>query len=310
MSLTRRLFRSPQFLMGLLLVTVFAIMAVFAPTISPPDRPTTYAEFASYEGDEFRVVSEDAALPQPPNPNAPLGTDHNQYDIFHTLIWGSRTALFFGIVVTSIAATFGLIVGAFSGYVGGGVQRVTLQITDAFLTLPLIAGVWLINQLVFGFAGDTMVHVIRFLEDVHVTPTMIAFILFSWMPYTRVMNAGVLQIKGASFIQAAEALGASRWRIVLRHLIPNAISPLIVLMARDVGAFVTLAAALQVIGIGAASEWGTLLAFNREWVLGVEGNILHYWWVYVPLTSAFILFGFAWNLLGDGLNTVLNPKER
>jgi peptide/nickel transport system permease protein len=140
-------------------------------------------------------------------------------------------------------------------------------------------------------------------------PVMLALIFFSWMPYARITNTTVMGIKRATYIEAAVALGASRRRIIFRHLIPNTISPVIVLATRDIGSMVLLLATFTFIGIGGRSEWGNLLAFGRNWVIGPGGNPLARWWVFLPATLALMLFGIGWNLLGDGLNDWLNPRR-
>jgi peptide/nickel transport system permease protein len=312
MNLWKRLLRNRQALAGLGLVLFFMAVALLAPVLSPPDIPQTPMQRNYARGDGFRIVpeyvEERIREPQPPTAELWFGTDAQQYDIFHSLVWGTRSALRFGMVVTLATALIGMLSGAFSGYVGGWAQTITLRITDAFLAVPLIIAVWMMGQIIYGWGGSNASGLITFLNTLNLTPTMLAFILFTWMPYARIMNATVLQLKQTSFIQASEALGASRWRVVLLHLIPNALSPIIVLMARDVGGVVTFASALEAINLAYASEWGAILSQNRVWILGLSGNILLYWWVYIPITLAFILFGMAWNLLGDGLNAILNPK--
>jgi peptide/nickel transport system permease protein len=142
-----------------------------------------------------------------------------------------------------------------------------------------------------------------------IDPVMLAFVLFLWMPYARLTHTMVLQIKGAEFLEAARALGAGTVRMLLRHLLPNAISPAIVLAARDIGLVVILQASLTFIGLIGGSEWGTLLSIGRRWIIGVGGNPFTYWWAFIPGTLVLILFGVGWNLLGDGLNNWLNPRS-
>ena len=142
-----------------------------------------------------------------------------------------------------------------------------------------------------------------------IDPVMVAFILFSWMPYARIMNTVVLRLKQTEYIQATRALGAGHATVIFRHLIPNAIAPAIVLAARDVGGMVLLHATFTFIGPGGNSLWGRLLVRGRDWVIS-PGGILTYWWVFLPATLALMLFGVGWNLIGDGLNEVLNPRTR
>jgi len=118
----------------------------------------------------------------------------------------------------------------------------------------------------------------------------------------------VARLRNVDYVQAARSAGAGGLRIIFRHLLPNAIAPAIVLVARDVGAMVLLGAAFTFIGVGGESPWGELAALGREYVIGSYGDPLQTWWVYLPVTLALILFGVGWNLLGDGLNDQLNPR--
>jgi peptide/nickel transport system permease protein len=136
---------------------------------------------------------------------------------------------------------------------------------------------------------------------------MLALMAFSWMPYARLINTNVLRLKQMDFVEAARALGAGHTRILLQHLLPNAIAPAIVIAARDVGGMVVLAAAFGFIGMGSSTLWAKMLLQSREWVIGISGNPLTYWWTFVPATVALVLFGLGWNMLGDGLNRLLDP---
>jgi peptide/nickel transport system permease protein len=196
-----------------------------------------------------------------------------------------------------------------------------MRITDAMLAFPLIAAIVLFQQLLllsykasgalifFGqiyTQGSPPTSLQIFLT--WIDPVMLAFILFSWMPYARVMNAVVLLNKDREFIQAAKALGAGHFRVLIHHLIPNSISPSVVLAAKDVGGMVLLQATFTFIGMGGKSDWGNLLVIGRRWIIGPGGNPLTYWWVFIPATLALVLFGIGWNLLGDGFNDWLNPR--
>ena len=138
---------------------------------------------------------------------------------------------------------------------------------------------------------------------------MLVLILFSWMPYARMTNAIVISLKQVEFVQAARAIGTRPARIILRHLIPNSVSPSVVLAARDVGSMVLIQAAFTFIGLDGSSTWGNILAMGRDWILGPGGGIFSYWWVYIPATLALVLFGIGWNLLGDGLSELLDPRD-
>ena len=119
----------------------------------------------------------------------------------------------------------------------------------------------------------------------------------------------VVTLKQVEFVQAAHAIGTKPFRIILRHLIPNSVAPSIVLAARDIGSLVLLQAAFTFIGLDGSSTWGNIIAMGRDWILGPGGGVLTYWWVYVPATLALVLFGIGWNLLGDGLSELLDPRD-
>jgi peptide/nickel transport system permease protein len=317
-------------LIPVLLVCCFFLIAIFAPLISPPSDPNNPLP--------FKLIENIEKYPLPPGNDALLGTAMYypspdmllHYDVFHSVVWGTRDALRFGLIVALFSALLGTLIGAVSGYIGGIFNDITMRFTDAFLAFPIIAGVWLIQQLVFSFERtgsylvawypniDAVVAPLtarqRFITAIGLNPVLIAFILFSWMAYARLINAGFLRLKTADYIMAARTIGASHWRVIIRHLLPNAITPIIVLLARDIGAFVVLRAAFSFIGMGGSilsglPEWDRILLLGRTWVIGVGGDLLLYWWLYLPVTITLVLFGISWNMLGDRLNVLLNPRE-
>ena len=299
----RRFLRQSQNLIGLLLVGACMYVAIDVPRLAPPDpgKPESYHSVG-------RITDQ---LPRPPSEIAPWGTVSGQLDVRHTVLWGTRSALRFGLTVTVLTAIFGILAGALSGYVGGWFNSLVMRVTDALLAFPVIAGVVLLTQInVPPTAGQPASAAYIFFDTLGLDPLMVALIAFSWMPYARLINANVLKIKEADYILASKSLGVGTLRMIFKHVLPNTIAPAIVLAARDVGVFVVLEAAFTFIGLGGGSEWGTLLANNRNWIIGVRGNPFTYWWVYIPPTVALILFGVGWNLLGDGLNQALNPRQQ
>ncbi len=260
-----------------------------------------------------------------------MGTLPTQISVYHALVWGTRSAVIFGVVVAFVSAFIGSLVGATSAYFGGFVNGLLMRAADAFLSFPVIAGVVLVRQVVtttlfnagvmtssggFGAVGNPTVGSVLTPENLppllvflsNIDPILIAFILFSWMPYARMMNTVVLRIKHTEYFEAARTCGARPSKIILRHLIPNAITPVVVMAARDVGSMVLLQATFMFIGMGGDSPWGMILISGRDWILN-PGGIFTYWWVFVPATLALMLFGIGWNLLGDGLNDALNPRS-
>jgi peptide/nickel transport system permease protein len=304
---------------GVLLVSLFIIVALAAPLISP-NNPKSPGPFMKVSG-----FSSGDRLPHSPDLAPPLGTLPGQLDVFHALVWGTRDALVFGLKIAILAGFFGLLFGAIAGYAGGVVSSIMMRLTDAFLAFPIIAGVVLLNQLwlsatvaaggyfdryhnVWMQEPGGLISSIQELFQV-VNPLVLILILFSWMPYTRITNAVVATLKQAEFIQAARAIGVRSSRIILRHLLPNSVTPSVVLAARDVGSMVILQATFTFIGLDGSSTWGNMLVMGRDWVLGPGGGIFAYWWVYVPATLALVLFGIGWNLLGDGLSELLDPRD-
>jgi peptide/nickel transport system permease protein len=298
----RRFLRSWQNLLACLILAAFVLAAALAPLLSPPEDPE--------DPSPFRVVGKSYdQVPRPPSAEAPLGTIPGQLDIYHTLVWGTRSALRFGLTVAVTTALIGTLIGAASGFFGGAINGILMRITDAFLAFPAIAAVLLFRQVMMpATIWSDLTPLQQSLADLHLDPVLVTLILFSWMPYARLASANIVQLKQTEFVQAAVSVGATNSRIVWRHLLPNALSSLIVLAARDVGAMVIVATAFTFVGLGTSTEWGTLLVNSRDYVIGSNGNPLVYWWVFLPVTLALVLFGIGWNLLGDGLNDLLNPQ--
>jgi len=302
-------------ILGLFLVILYIVVALAAPWLAPAHAGLNAA-------DPLRVGQFNDFIAHPPSADSPLGTLPGQIDVYHSLVWGTRTALLFGLMVAACAAAFGLLFGAAGAYWGGWANRLVLRTTDAFLAVPVVAGAYFCKQLLALFmiragfkiylngeidttgASPQLVSILM-----GINPIMIGFILFSWMPYARLTNTLVLRLRQADFIQAARAVGASPLYIVIRHLIPNVISPSITLAARDISMVVMLQATFQFIGLDSGFGWGKILQLGRSYLIAPGGNILRYWWLYIPVTLAIVLFSVGWNLLGDGLNDRLNPRR-
>jgi peptide/nickel transport system permease protein len=321
-----RLFlRQRQNWLALFLVLAFAFIALAAPILAPPDNPENPLPFKITEQAFARI-------PHAPSAESPLGTvpqirDLPQFglipnqdalyhwDVLYTLIWGTRSAFRFGLVVSLTAATLGVLIGAVGAYFGGRTNRLLLFVTDTFLAFPVIAVAWLIQRIWFFdiynpfLDPSTLSPWESILYTLKLNPIMLALILFSWMPYARLVNTTVGQLRSAEFVTAARAIGATESRIIFRHLLPNAISPAVVYLARDIGGVVVIASALTFIGFGGDIAWAIMLVSAREFVLGLSGNPFVYWWSFLPIALALTLFSLAWNLLGDGLNVALNPRR-
>jgi ABC-type dipeptide/oligopeptide/nickel transport system permease subunit len=219
---------------ALIIIGVFFFVALAAPLLAPSntENPITGFKFAN---------DPKGYLPHPPSPGAPLGsvptgTPNRQIDVFYTIVWGTRSALQFGLTVALAATIFGVIIGALSAYMGGTANNIIMRTTDAFLAFPVIVSVVFIQQLyllsvsasggslINGEFMDPVTHPIPLLTLLeNVDPVMVAIILFSWMISARLTNTVVLRVKQAEYIAASKALGASHARILFRHLIPNSL---------------------------------------------------------------------------------------
>ncbi len=302
--------------LGLVLLAYLAGAAIAAPYLAPKNHPDSTQFFQ-------QVGRSTDPVPHPPSAQALLGTLPGQYDVWYTLVWGLRQAFQFGLLVTLFTGLFGVIYGGVSAYFGGLTNNVMMRITDAFMAFPIIAVIVFVRQIIVILLNNAGVSffpgVNTWLSQVAITsfqqslinadPVMWSLILFSWMPYARLVNASVLRLRKVEFVTSARALGAGHLRIIFRHMLPNAISPEIVLAARDVGAMVILQATFTFIGLGGNSPWGELLSRGRNWIVGPGGNPFMYWWTYLPATLLLILFSMSWNFVGDSLNEWLNPRK-
>ncbi|MGB8252630.1 MAG: ABC transporter permease subunit, partial [Anaerolineaceae bacterium] len=226
---------------------------------------------------------------------------------------------------TLLTALIGIIVGAVSAMSGGRINQFSMRFTDGILCFPVIAGIAFFQQLIdmtrITQTGDVQmflsapftVNTPQALETssffTNLNPVMLALIVLCWVPYARTLNLLILQTKRLEFITAAQASGASTWRIFLRHILPNTSAPLIVLATKDIGQMVVLQTTFSFVGFSGMSAWATPLLVSRSWIIGIGGNPWSYWWVYLPITLAIILFALGWNLLGDELNYWLNPRK-
>ncbi|MBX5158203.1 ABC transporter permease [Rhizobium sp. NZLR8] len=218
-----------------------------------------------------------------------LGTDDQGRDIYSRLIYGSRLTLFVIVLVAVISAPIGLIVGTVSGYAGGWVDATLMRITDIFLAFPkLVLALAFVAALGPGIQN-----------------AIIAIAITSWPPYARIARAETLTVRRSDYISAVKLMGASPFRIILRHVMPLCISSLIVRVTLDMAGIILTAAGLGFLGLGAQPplpEWGAMIASGRRF-------ILDQWWVAAMPGIAILIVSLGFNLLGDGLRDALDPKE-
>jgi len=303
-----------QGVISLFLCGFFIFIALAAPLLAPPDDPANPSNYK-------QISTSISRKPQAPSSEALLGTVDRSYDIYYSTIWGTRQSLVFGLSTALLTALIGTFIGTVSAYIGGNFDNVIMRITDAFLSFPTICAVALFTQLqamlspeqygaILSIYGSSAVIEPNFLQKfiLNINPIIMALVLFSWMPYARIIHTQVLEIKQTQYIDAAQVVGARGWRIIWKHIIPNAISPIIVLATRDIGRMVVVQATFTYIGMGGDSTWATILYLGSKWIIGPGGSLFDHWWVYLPITLMLVLFSISWNLLGDELNVYMNPQ--
>jgi len=284
----RQLVKNPLSLIGIILIAIFVIIAIFAPLIAPTP--------ADYHKDPYMIPRDGySAEPRPPNELHPFGTTQGQYDIFYGVIWGTRSAFRIALVVISITLLVGIVLGSLAGYFGGVIDEVIMRITDIFMAFP-----WLILAMALvAVLGPSMKSV------------MIALCAVWWPSYARLIRGDILQVREEDYVEAARGLGASSGRVIMRHVLPNAIYPALIMASLDIGAVVLSAAALSFLGLGAPegyADWGQLTQFAQNYIIGPMNDPLKYWYA-VTIPGLFIFFFvLGWNLLGDAFRDIFDPR--
>ena len=261
------------FVFGALLLLLIILAAIFAPWLAP------------YEPNKI-VFSQKLMAP---NWAHWMGTDEFGRDILSRVLYGARTSLIIGVSVTLIAMLIGIPIGLVSGYFGGRIDTLLMRVSDVFLAFPpLLLPIAITAALGSGLAN-----------------AMLALAV-SWFPwYARIMRGAVVRVRSETYIHAARSMGVSHGRILLRHILPNATTPVIVQGSMDFGYTILAAASLSFIGLGAKPpmiEWGLMAAASRSQLLENP------WTVLFPGVAIFVLV-LAVNLVGDGLRDVLDPKK-
>ena len=285
--MARQLVRNPLSLIGIIIIVIFAIIAIFAPLIAPTPEGHLNPYMIPHDGY--------SPIPQPPSEEHIFGTTQGQYDIFYGVIWGTRSAFRVGVIVIVIVLAIGILLGSLAGYFGGVLDEVIMRITDIFLAFPAL----ILAMAIVSAIGPS------------VRSVMIALTVVSWPSYARLIRGDILQVREEDYIEASRGLGASSGRVIIRHALPNAIYPTLVMASLDIGAVVLAAAALSFLGLGAPegyADWGQLTSFARNWIVGPPGNPFKYWYA-VTIPGLFILFFvLGWNLLGDAFRDILDPR--
>jgi peptide/nickel transport system permease protein len=283
-----RIFRNPAAIIGFALLLFFGGVAIFAPQIAPP----------KYAHNPYLMPHKGfSPTPKPPSKANIFGTTSGQYDIFYGAVWGTRTAFKIGLFVVGIAALVGITLGAISGYFGGIVDEILMRITDVIWAIPTLV---LAMTIIVAFG--------RGLDKV-----MIALAMLGWRWYVRVIRSEILTLRDQDFVQAAKVMGVSNLKIILRHILPNAIYPVLILASMDIGSMVIIASFLSFVGLGAPkgyADWGQMVALARNYIVGPPDDPLKFWYTIVIPGGCIVLFVLAWNLIGDALRDAFDPKLR
>lgn len=266
--------RSPLTLVGAAVVLGVVVVAALAPVLAP------------YPPDEVNVASRLL----PPGPRHWFGTDELGRDILSRVIWGSRASVGAGFLIVAVAVSVGLVVGSISGYFGGRLDTAIMRLMD----------------IVLGFPSLILAMALAAALGPNLTNAMLAVAFVRIPVYVRLVRGQSLQVREREFVKGARCFGASHLWIIVRHVLPNSISPVIVQATLDIGGAILTASALSFLGLGAQpplSEWGAMVASGRRF-------ILDQWWYPTFPGLAIFVTAMGFNLCGDGLRDLFDPRAR
>jgi len=259
---------------GGLLVFVVFVIAIFAPLIAP------------YDPSKIDIKN----ILVGPNSHYLFGTDDLGRDVLSRMIWGSRVSLEVGFVAIGIATIIGMLLGAISGFYGGYIDSAIMRAVDIMLSIPTIF---------------LILAVIAILEP-SIINIMIVIGLTSWMEPARLVRAEFISLKEREFVTAARALGATDGRIILRHVLPNGLAPILVSATMGIGGAILIESGLSFLGLGVqppTPSWGSLLSSGKD-------NIEIAWWLSAFPGLAILITVLGYNLLGEGIRDALDPRQR
>lgn len=297
-----RLRKSLLAMVGLSLVTLYLLVALFAPLIAPPEPGQT---------DRYNMPFHFSDEELPPSLEHPFGTGQIGVDLFYGVVWGARISIVMGVGVVAVGAIIGVTLGGIAGYFGGKIDEVIMRITDIFLAMPLLI---LAMGVSVAIPNEVMVNFLTRFVDREAAKTAgplfkiaLALAITWWPSYTRLMRGQVLSLRENQYVEAARAVGASDFRIIRKHILPNAMSPITVQATLDIGTVILVSAALSYIGFGPGgsgfAEWGNLVSKGQE-------IMVRSWWAVTIPGLAILGFSLGFNLLGDGLRDLMDPRLR
>ena len=262
-------------IIGLVLLAIAILAVTFAPllTSAPPNQ--------------IDVLN---PLAPPLTPDHLLGTDQFGRDLFSRILYGGRIDLAIAFGATSVTLVGGTIIGLVAGYSGGKIDNVLMRIVDLFFAFPFLV----LIIAIIAMLGPSLFNI------------FLAIWITSWVAYARIMRAQVIVAKKQQYVLAARALGYSRTRVMLRHILPNTASAVIIFSMVDAIGNIILAASLGFLGLGVqppTPEWGTMISDGQNYMLTA-------WWLTTLPGLAVVFVGVAFSLIGDGLADVLRPGDR
>ena len=276
--------RNPLSFVGIGILLIFIIIALLAPVIAPP--PENHLDSYMIPRDGYSPV------PQAPSSEHIFGTTEGQYDIYYGVIWGTRTAFQIGLLVTASVLALGVLLGSIAGYFGGIVDEIIMRITDIFLAFPALV---LAMALTIALGPS-------------ITSVMIALVIVSWPSYARLIRGDILATREEDYVEAARGIGCSNLRIIVKHILPNAIGPIVVNVTLSTAMFILQEAALSFLGLGVPlniATWGNIVNVAQD--LRILQN---FWWLWVPAAVIISLFVLAVNFIGDGLRDSTDPTQQ
>ncbi|EMA19119.1 ABC transporter permease [Haloarcula argentinensis] len=288
--------RNRSAMLGLYIVIAMSLLALFARPITIAGVTVQPFSLAPYDpGAILYAQGLDVSAYEAPSLAHPFGTDGSARDVFSRVLYGGRFSLSIGFIVVFVTAAIGLVYGAVAGYYGGWVDEVMMRVLD----------------LIFAFPGLLLALIIVAVLGKGYWELVLAFTAIGWAGYARLIRGEILKVKENEYVLAAKALGARDRRVIFRHVVPNAIAPLIVQASLSIGTVVIGVAALGFLGLGlppSSAEWGTMLDQTRQTIVQGPGGSIP-WWVTVFPGGAIFLFVMSMNLIGDGINDALDAQE-
>lgn len=286
MRALKRFRRNPLGIIGLILITFFAVVAIFAPLIAPAEgvRARTFSIPNQMLQQGF------SPIPVAPSAEHPFGLTSSGYDIFFGVVWGTREAFIIGIFIVAVSLIAGLAVGTVAGYFGGWIDNTMMRFTDVMFAFPALV---LLIVLVVVIGRDLF-------------SIMLVIALLGWPQYARLVRSEILRVKQLEYVDAVRAMGALSPRIIMRHVLPNSLTSVMAIVSLDIGTTVVTFAALSFLGIGAPSgfpDWGQLINFSRNWLSQPQ-----YWYTYVYPGFAIVLFVLGWTLIGEAVREAIDPR--